>query len=86
MQFSNSKLKESRPVSRFVHIPMECLHRRMSYYEDKTCYICYFYVKHIYLQLNLRDMFIHLVFIVPYKDLFFGYVGFVPQEDGDPVM
>jgi len=25
MQFSNSKCKESCPVARFVHIPMECL-------------------------------------------------------------
>lgn len=36
----------------------------MSYYEDKTCYVCYFDVKHLYLQLNLKDVFIHLVFIV----------------------
>jgi hypothetical protein len=47
------------------------------YFEDKTCNVCYFYVKHVYLQLNLRDVFIHLVFIVPYKDPFFGCVGFV---------
>jgi hypothetical protein len=55
----------------------------MSYYEDKTCYVCYFDIKHIYLQLNLRDVFIHLVFIVPYKDPFFGFVGFVsPRKMG----
>lgn len=59
----------------------------MSFYEDKSCYVCYFDVKHLYLQLNLRDVFIHLVFIVPFKDPLFGFVGFVsPQEDGDPVM
>jgi len=36
----------------------------MSYHEDKTRYVYYFDVKHLYLQLNLRDVFIHIVLIV----------------------
>jgi hypothetical protein len=61
----------------------------MAYWEVTNSYVCYFDARHLYLHLNIRDVFIHLVFIVSYKDPFlkFFFVGFMSlstQEDGEP--